>query len=133
MTKHKKCVGHFIEVIESSSQSYKITICPCFTDRSTETQRLLARGGSQNSRWCQSPAIHELCDLGQIIFSVWLSLLTVKMSDNSIYSLKGVFQINEFNTTHTRPAEQCLAHSMYTVSISCYLLHLVFFLILLIL
>ena len=44
MTKHKKCVGHFIEVIESSSQSYKISICPCFTNRSTETQRLLARG-----------------------------------------------------------------------------------------
>lgn len=39
-----KCVGHFIDVIESSSQSYKISIYPCFTNRRAETQRLLARG-----------------------------------------------------------------------------------------
>lgn len=80
-----KCVGHFIDVIESSSQSYKISIYPCFTNRRAETQRLLARG-HRAAGGVQCPAIHKLCDLGKL-FYLWLSLLTVKMSD-SVYSLR---------------------------------------------
>lgn len=69
---------------------------------------------------CQCPAIHKLCDLGQIILSLWLGFTHCKkMSDNSVYSLGEFFRLIGL-TQCTRPAEQRLAYSMHTVSISCY-------------